>query len=115
MRTEATSSDPVLQALAEVRRDLARLGTRVAALEAAAGPKVADGPTAAVAAPPPAVAEDLSEELVMVLGAAVAAFLGKTAPIRQIHLVGTTAWAQQGRVAIQASHTLEAHRVRSDP
>jgi methylmalonyl-CoA carboxyltransferase large subunit len=54
-------------------------------------------------APP---AEGLSDEMVLVIGAAVAAFLGKKAPIRQIRLLGSAAWAQQGRVTIQASHNL---------
>jgi methylmalonyl-CoA carboxyltransferase large subunit len=115
MRTEATNSDQVLEALAEVRRELARLGTRVAALEATAGLKAVDRPPPTAAPPPPALGEGLSEELVLVLSAAVAAFLGKKAPIRQIHLVGTAAWAQQGRVAIQASHALQAHHARSHP
>jgi methylmalonyl-CoA carboxyltransferase 12S subunit len=53
-----------------------------------------------------------SEEIVLIISAAVAAFLGKKAPIRQIRLLGSTAWAQQGRVTIQASHTLEAHAGR---
>jgi methylmalonyl-CoA carboxyltransferase 12S subunit len=84
-----------------LRQEIARLNERVAALEAVAG---MPGRTA-VAAPVP-VAEGLSEELVLVIGAAVAAFLGKKAPIRQIRLLGTAAWAQQGRVTIQASHAL---------
>jgi methylmalonyl-CoA carboxyltransferase large subunit len=122
MKTEATNSDQVLEALAEVRRELARLGARVAALEATAGLKAVDRaggaspptpPPAPAAAAPPVQAEDLSEEIILVLSAAVAAFLGKKAPIRQIHLVGTAAWAQQGRVSIQASHALQAHHSRS--
>jgi methylmalonyl-CoA carboxyltransferase large subunit len=56
--------------------------------------------------------EGLSEEIILVISAAVAAFLGKKAPIRQIRLLGSTAWAQQGRVTIQASHTLDVHTGR---
>ena len=40
----------------------------------------------------------------------VAAFLGERAHIRQIRLVSSTAWAQQGRVSIQASHRWAVHR-----
>ena len=40
----------------------------------------------------PAVAEGLSEELILVIGAAIAAFVGKRAHIRQIHLIGSVAW-----------------------
>jgi methylmalonyl-CoA carboxyltransferase large subunit len=45
----------------------------------------------------------------MVIGAAVAAFLGKKAHVRQIRLLGSAAWSQQGRVTIQASHALSHH------
>ena len=61
----------------------------------------------------PAVAEGLSEELILVIGAAIAAFVGKSAHIRQIHLIGSVSWAQQGRVMIQASHALSVHSMRS--
>jgi len=54
------------------------------------------------AAPPPVDA--VSEELALVIAAAVAAYLGKRPRIRQIRLLGSAAWAQQGRVSIQASH-----------
>jgi methylmalonyl-CoA carboxyltransferase large subunit len=39
----------------------------------------------------------------------VAAFLGKKPHIRQIRLLGSAAWSQQGRVTIQASHALPGH------
>ncbi len=48
--------------------------------------------------------EEISEEILMIISAAVAAFLGKRAHLRQIRLVSTGAWAQQGRVSIMASH-----------
>ncbi len=47
----------------------------------------------------------VSEEVVLAISAAVAAFLGKRATIKQIHFTGTTAWAQQGRGAVQSSHS----------
>ena len=61
---------------------------------------------AAVAAPRPPEPEGLSEELILVISSAVAAFLGKKPHIRQIRLQGSATWAQQGRVTIQASHVL---------
>jgi methylmalonyl-CoA carboxyltransferase large subunit len=92
--------------LEAVRQELDRLGERVAALEAAAGLK----PQMAVP-PVPVQSEDLSEELVLVISAAVAAFLGKKPHIRQIRLLGSAAWAQQGRATIQASHALPVKHV----
>jgi methylmalonyl-CoA carboxyltransferase large subunit len=52
-------------------------------------------------------AEGLSEEILLVISAAIAAYLGKKAPIRQIRLLRSDAWAQQGRATIQASHALK--------
>ena len=75
--------------------------------------KAAAAPAPAVVPAPkpsePAVAEEVSPEVILVLTAAVAAFLGKRARIRGARLVRTTpsnAWAQQGRVFVQASHNL---------
>jgi methylmalonyl-CoA carboxyltransferase large subunit len=103
MNAETTDWAHVLDALGAIRRELAQLGERVATLEAAAGAKPA---AAAPAILPEAEPEGLSEELLLVLSAAVAAFLGKKPLIRQIRLLSTAAWAQQGRATIQASHAL---------
>ncbi|HKI21671.1 MAG TPA: hypothetical protein VKA15_27515 [Isosphaeraceae bacterium] len=106
MNAETMDWAQVLDALGAIRQDLADLGERVGALEAAALVK----PVAAVpSAPPKAEPEGLSEELVLVLSAAIAAFLGTKPHIRQIRLLGTAAWAQQGRATIQASHALPVH------
>jgi methylmalonyl-CoA carboxyltransferase large subunit len=112
MKPETVDGLQVAEALAALRQEVARLGERVAALEAASGAK----PRAVAPVPPPAPeAPGLSEELVLVISAAIAAFLGKKPHIRQIRLVGTTAWSQQGRVTIQASHALAGHHTRSQP
>ncbi len=66
--------------------------------------------------PAPAMpAEEVSPETIVILSAAVAAFLGKRARIRSARLVRTapsSAWAQQGRVFVQASHNLGLARGR---
>jgi methylmalonyl-CoA carboxyltransferase large subunit len=58
------------------------------------------------------VSDQLDEEILMVLTATVAAFMGKTARIRHARLIGTGAyaspWVQQGRVYVQGSHNLGA-------
>lgn len=102
-KAEACASD-TLEAL---RQELRRLSERVAVLEAAGGAKPR---TAELATAPKVNAEDLGEELLLVISAAIAAFLGKKPHIRQIRLVGATTWAQQGRVTIQASHAFPFHR-----
>ena len=66
-------------------------------------------------AAPPVVAEPrietapaaITEEELLAISAAIGAYLGVRAHIRQIRLVSTSAWAQQGRVSIQASHRLQ--------
>jgi methylmalonyl-CoA carboxyltransferase 12S subunit len=60
-------------------------------------------------APVPEIEEGITPEILMVLSAAVAAFLGKKARVRrarQMPYPGVSPWAQQGRVFIQASHNL---------
>src|SRR4051812_9798421 len=98
MKTDTVNPDRVADTLEALRQEIARLGERVAALEKVAGSggfaSPAPAPTAAAAPAPAPAAEGLSEELVLVIGAAIAAFLGKKAHIRQIRLLGTAGWAQ---------------------
>ena len=74
-------------------------------------------PALATVTPPPTAqkpkepekVEEVSPETILILSAAVAAFLGKRARIRSARLVRTApsnAWVQQGRVFVQASHNL---------
>jgi len=100
--TDSADWARLIDAIEGFRKELVRLNERVAALEKAA--PATGSVTAPAEAPAPAQVK-LSEELVLVIGAAVAAFLGKRPHIRQIRLLGSNAWAQQGRVTIQASHT----------
>jgi methylmalonyl-CoA carboxyltransferase large subunit len=113
MKPETNGLADVLKALAAIQDELAGLSRRVAALEAAAEAQSAAPPTpfpAAARTAAPTADVPLSDEIVMVLAAAVAAFLGKKAHIRRIQLLGSNVWAQQGRVTIQASHALSTAR-----
>jgi methylmalonyl-CoA carboxyltransferase large subunit len=109
MKRETGDLTDVFEALKAIRQDLALLSGRVSALEAASStsPQTAATPSAVQA-------EGLSEELVLVISAAIAAYLGKKPHIAQIRLLGTAAWAQQGRVTIQASHALATRHTRSE-
>jgi methylmalonyl-CoA carboxyltransferase 12S subunit len=97
----------VLEALDALRQEVGRLNERIGKLEAA--------PALPAAAPPPAPAAaeaavaGVDAETAMVIAAAVAAYLGKKPSIRQIRLLGSVAWAQQGRVSIQASYAVSAN------
>jgi methylmalonyl-CoA carboxyltransferase large subunit len=46
----------------------------------------------------------------MVITAAVAAFLGERGHVRQVRLLHSDAWAQQGRVSVMASHRWAVQR-----
>ncbi len=94
MATEAGDLARLVDAVEALRREVGRLSERVAALEGAR-------------APSPPAADGLSEEMVLVISAAIAAYLGKKPHIRQIRLLRSDAWAQQGRTTIQASHALQ--------
>ena len=87
------------------------------------GPDLAEGPVPmpAAAAPPLGPArggpepaegprEEITEEMMLVIAATVAAFLGERAHVRQVRLLSSEAWAQQGRVSVMASHRWAVHR-----
>lgn len=84
------TNDP-LALVAEMREEMNALKLRVSVLER----------NAALAAAAPAAP---SEEDMLAISAAVAAFLGVRARIRQVRLVHSSAWAQVGRMGTHASH-----------
>lgn len=88
--------------IAELKRMIATLSERIAGIEGVA--------SATATAAGPAREEAISEELLLAIAAAVAAYLGKRPKIRQVRLVGSARWAQEGRVSIQASHLLSVPR-----
>ena len=100
------------QLVQDLEAKIAGLEARLAKLEqpqrTAPAAKQADPPVpaAAPAQATAAISEPISEELMLVIAAAVAAYLGERAHIRVVRLVSSHNWAQQGRVSIQASHQL---------
>lgn len=101
----------LLQELESLRGELKSLHERMTSLEAKGDAAALEATAAAQAAsaPPPVplpAPAALNDDVVMILSAAIAAFLGKKPHIRQIRLLGSAAWAQQGRVTVQASHRL---------
>ncbi len=97
--------------LEEIRAQLTELSGRVARLEAGSAPAPAPEPPAApaqAAAPPPPPEPEITEEEMLAVSAALAAYLGVRVRIRQIRLLSSRAWAQEGRVSIQASHRLHS-------
>lgn len=91
--------------LAEIRAQLADLGQRVSQLEKV-GQALPPATVTGVGQAPPPGKHVISEDRLVAISAAVAAFLGERVKIRQIRLIRSNAWAQQGRVSVQASHWL---------
>ena len=107
----ATLQD-ILQQLADLSGRLAEVERKVATAATSAAPVAsAAGVEAPLSEPIPAptsvaAAAGISEEEFLAISAALAAWLGVQAHIRQIRLIHSGAWAQQGRASIQASHRL---------
>jgi methylmalonyl-CoA carboxyltransferase 12S subunit len=94
-----------------VRSEVQRLESLIESRSVKTAPAPAPTPVMQPVPKPsePEKVEEVSTEIIMVLTAAVAAFLGKRARIRSARLVRaapSNAWAQQGRVFVQASHNL---------
>ena len=99
------SIDGQLSQLADAVKALeARLGESAAVVAAPAAPVVATAPTVPEK-------EEITPEMLVVIAAAVTAFLGKKVLIRSAKMLHSTSgiqnpWSQQGRALIQASHNL---------
>ena len=97
--------------LEKVQAQLAVLSERVEQLEAGTAHQPPVETAAAVPLaqetplPEPANSEIAEEEL-LAISAALAAYLGVRVHIRQIRLLSSRSWAQQGRVSVQASHNV---------
>lgn len=109
MENHDPKADGELLATLQALRDEVRgLAGRVAELEgclAAAGIRPQLAAPAAVeplAAPAPAI--EITEDELLAISAAVAAYLGVRAHIRQVRLIQSTTWGQIGRLNVHASH-----------
>jgi methylmalonyl-CoA carboxyltransferase 12S subunit len=93
--------------VAELKSKLDTLTDRLSRLEVPAQTNGHDTRNKPVTpAPAPVIDEGISPDVVLAISAAVAAYLGERPHIRAIRLIGSSRWAQQGRVSIQASRNL---------
>jgi len=93
--------------LEQIRAEMANLAARVERLEHGGTHAVETQPPnghAAAAVGEPPVEEAISEETLLAISAAIAAYLGEHVHVRQIRLISSSAWAQVGRASVQASH-----------
>lgn len=106
--TEATLD--LNQALEALQTEVRALSARLSKLESIGlRPEASAAPAAKMEAAAPAgepAQETISEELMLVISAAVATFLGERAHVRQVRLLRSDRWGLQGRVSVQASHSL---------
>ncbi|WP_151081871.1 hypothetical protein [Nocardioides cynanchi] len=86
---------PVEQTVAELLETVRALTDRVAHLESALSEQKAAG---------------VPEEVVIAISAAVAAYLGHRAKIKQMHYRTGASWAQQGRAVVQGRHDTQPSR-----
>ncbi len=105
---ELAATLEALQAqMADMSKHIELLEKRNAGANGAAAVPAPVRPAAVPAPAAPVVETGITEEELLAISAAIGAFLGVRAHIRQIRLVSTNAWAQVGRVSIQASHSLQ--------
>ena len=83
-----TNDSDTQDTVAELRALVAELALRVRTLEEVAARQH----------------PEVSEDTLLVISAACAAYLGKRATVKQVHLHRGGAWASQGRTAVQQSH-----------
>ena len=106
-----TTMKNLAEILEKVQAQLAALSERVERLETdsakqPAGSKSHAVPVMKEAPPAEPVKTKITEEELLAISAALAAYLGVRVHIKQIRLLSSHAWAQEGRVSIQASHNL---------
>jgi methylmalonyl-CoA carboxyltransferase large subunit len=107
-----TIPEEVTIAIDDLRKQLAALAERLAKLEhierppqAMAGAEKAEP---AVVSEAPGRIPDITEDELLAISGALAAYLGVRVHIRQIRLISSRSWSQQGRVSVQASHHLHS-------
>jgi methylmalonyl-CoA carboxyltransferase 12S subunit len=106
-----TATENVATLLEEMNDRLRGMEERIRNLEVRLGGTVKPAVSAPAPVPVPAAPkeEEIEPEVLMVIAAAVAAFMGQKARIRRVRrsaTPGMNPWAQQGRVSIQASHSV---------
>lgn len=85
------------QTVAELLEAVRSLSERVSHLEAELEQRRQDNP-------------GVPEDVAIAISAAVAAFLGHRAKVKQMHYRTGQAWAQQGRVVVQGRHNIHGSR-----
>ena len=92
-----SAAEPEGETVAELLQAVRSLSERVAHLEAELTQRREENP-------------GVPDDVAIAISAAVAAFLGHRARIKQMHYRSGQAWAQQGRVVVQGRHNIHGSR-----
>lgn len=95
--SRAIGADDDARSVADLLEAVHSLSERVAQLEAELAQRREQNP-------------GVPEDVAIAISAAVAAFLGHRAKIKQMHYRTGQAYAQQGRVVVQAHHNIQRPR-----
>jgi methylmalonyl-CoA carboxyltransferase 12S subunit len=106
MKSDTLDISDLVKSVESLRREVAQLSDRIAMLEKHSIDRAQGVSQRSETNSKP---NTISDETVLVISAAIAAFLGVKPHIRQIRLLDGAPWGQQGRVTIQASHVLSMH------
>jgi methylmalonyl-CoA carboxyltransferase 12S subunit len=98
-----------------LQQEMVKQSKVLAELAASMGGGPAAAPKPVTSARVPAPEKPVSPDLLVIIAAAVSAFLGKKIRIRSARMLQTpyeivNPWSQQGRVSVQASHSLRWER-----
>jgi methylmalonyl-CoA carboxyltransferase 12S subunit len=104
-KSKTAGSGQSSETVESLRQEIHRLSERISQLE---NSQLAEPPVAPPQQSEPNEADNVAPEIIMAISAAIAAYLGVEPHIRQIRLLHSHPWGQQGRVTIQASHRIRA-------
>ena len=113
MAKSKKTTDDVQATLEGLKAQLAELAERVERLEAgskAPVPVPVAAAAATAAAKPVPVKQEITESEILAVSAALGAYLGVRVHIRQMRLLSSSAWAQQGRVLVHAHIPYTTHK-----
>ena len=101
-----TIPQELVSVLEDLRQQVASLSDRLAKLEHPTPAPPLPPPVSTAPVAPEETRDSITEDELLAISGALAAYLGVRVHIRQIRLISSSAWATQGRASIQASHRL---------
>jgi methylmalonyl-CoA carboxyltransferase large subunit len=104
-KSKTAGSGQSSETVESLREEIRRLSERISQLE---NSQLAEPHTSPPQQSETKDSDNVAPEIILAISAAIAAYLGVEPHIRQIRLLHSHPWGQQGRVTIQASHRIRA-------